>query len=106
MNINYSRPKAILILTMLSMMGLFASDIYLPAMLQMSLHFNTAQSNIQLTVGIYLFGLAIFQLIYGPLSDQLGRKKIIIFGIILYSIGSIGCALSFSIYMLIGFRLL
>ena len=84
MNISYSRTKAIIILTMLSMMGLLASDIYLPAMNDMMVRFSTSEANIQLTISAYLMGLAIFQLIYGPLSDQIGRKRIVACGIILY----------------------
>lgn len=104
MNIKYSKFKAIMILTMLSMMGLLASDIYLPAMKKMMFHFNTTEANIQLTIGVYLLGLAIFQLIYGPLSDQIGRKKIVFLGILLYMAGSIGCGFSYNIYELVGFR--
>lgn len=89
---------------MLSMMGLLASDIYLPAVSKMKLFFHTTEANIQLTIGVYLLGLSLFQLIYGPLSDQIGRKKIIIFGIVLYIVGSIGCSLSPNIYTLIAFR--
>lgn len=104
MNIRYSKIKTIIILTMLSMMGLLASDIYLPAVSKMKLFFHTTEANIQLTIGVYLLGLSLFQLIYGPLSDQIGRKKIIIFGIVLYIVGSIGCSLSPNIYTLIAFR--
>lgn len=104
MNISYSKTKAIVILTMLSMMGLLASDIYLPAMNKMMSDFSTSEANIQLTIGCYLFGLAIFQLIYGPLSDQIGRKQIVVYGVVLYIIGSIGCGFSNNLSELIIFR--
>lgn len=104
MKTNYSKLKVIIILTMLSMMGLLASDIYLPAMDTMMLHFQTSEVNIQITIGIYLLGLAIFQLIYGPLADQIGRRPIIIFGIIFYILGSLGCSVSPSMHTLIIFR--
>lgn len=106
MNINYNKAKAIIILTMLSMMGLLASDIYLPAMPTMVSYFQVNSATLQQTIGIYLFGLSVFQLIYGPLSDQVGRKKIIVLGVLFYILGSIGCSLSNNIYMLLVFRLL
>lgn len=105
-NIQYSKFKAISILTMLSMMGLLASDIYLPAMPSMSSYFQVSSVRLQQTIGIFLFGLAVFQLIYGPLSDQIGRKKIIITGVCFYIIGSLGSAFAHSIYILLFFRLI
>ncbi|RTK98261.1 MAG: Bcr/CflA family efflux MFS transporter [Proteobacteria bacterium] len=105
-NIQYSKFKAISILTMLSMMGLLASDIYLPAMPSMSSYFQVNSVRLQQTIGIFLFGLAVFQLIYGPLSDQIGRKKIIITGVCFYIIGSLGSAFAHSIYILLFFRLI
>lgn len=104
MTINYSKTKTIAILTMLSMMGLLASDIYLPAMHKMMIHFDTSEANIQLTISIYLLGLSIFQLIYGPLSDQIGRKNIIVCGVVFYIAGSIGCSFAHNLYELLFFR--
>ena len=106
MNIKYNKTKVLVILTMLSMMGLLASDIYLPAMPTMVNYFHVNSAKLQQTIGIFLLGLSFFQLVYGPLSDQIGRKKIILFGVLLYVLGSFGCAVSTNIYLLLFFRLI
>ncbi len=82
----------IVILTMMSMMGLLASDIYIPGLDVLTRDLNASPQNIQLTIGVYLSGLAVFQLFYGPLSDRFGRKPVILIGFAIYIIGSIAAA--------------
>ncbi len=72
----------------------FASDIYLPSFPALAKAFNTNQTNIQLSLTIYLLGFSLFQLLWGPLSDRFGRRKNIILGISICVIGSIFCAVS------------
>ncbi|WP_321345602.1 multidrug effflux MFS transporter [uncultured Draconibacterium sp.] len=68
-----------------------STDIYLPAMPQMQLDL---QGDIELTVTGFLIGFAIAQIIWGPISDRYGRKMPLVIGLILFIIGSVGCALS------------
>lgn len=88
------RLSFILTVAVLSAFGLIASDVYLPAMPSMSVEFGVADWQMPQTVSIYLFALAIAQLAYGPLSDRHGRKPLLLFGIALYVVGSLGCATS------------
>ncbi len=64
----------------LSMLGYLATDMYLPAFETMRSDFDTSQSLIGLSLSIFLLGMALGQLIYGPLSDRIGRIKVLMGG--------------------------
>ncbi len=72
----------------LSMGGLISSDIFLPALDKMGNYYNVSESNVQSSIAIFLFSIAISQLIYGPLSDCLGRKNTLIIGMIIWLIST------------------
>ena len=78
-----------------------STDIYLPAMPQMA---QELKGNVELTVTGFLAGFALAQLIWGPMSDRIGRKIPLFIGMILFVIGSIGCALSQSIEQIVFWR--
>ena len=82
------------------------TDLYLPALPIMPHELNTNASLIQMTIGIMTFGIAIGQLIGGPLSDSFGRKKPLIIGNILCVIASILCAIAPNIEILLVARFL
>ncbi|MDR5859940.1 multidrug effflux MFS transporter [Halomonas eurihalina] len=88
------RLSFVLTVAMLSAFGLIASDVYLPAMPSMTIEFGVADWQMPQTVSIYLLALATAQLSYGPLSDRYGRKPLLLAGIALYMVGSLGCAAS------------
>lgn len=106
---NTIKPKALpttglaflLILSALMAFTSLSTDIYLPAMPSME---KELQGDIELTITSFLIGFAIAQLIWGPMSDQIGRKRPLFIGMILFSIGSIGCALSTSIEQIVFWR--
>ena len=91
--------------TTLSIIGLFASDMYLPALANIQDHFSAEASMVGLSLSVYMAGFTIAQLIYGSLSDQVGRKKPLIIGIILFLLGTIGCVYSETITQFLAFRL-
>jgi MFS transporter, DHA1 family, multidrug resistance protein len=94
----------IVVLGMLSMLMPLSIDMYLPSMPTIARSYHVADGYVQLTISIYLFGFAIGQLIYGPLSDSFGRKKIMIIGLILFIIAAALCGLSPNINQLIAMR--
>ena len=79
-----------------------STDIYLPAMPQMA---RELQGNVELTITGFLAGFALAQLIWGPISDRIGRRKPLFIGMILYVIGSIGCALSQTLEQVVFWRI-
>ena len=88
------------------MAGIIASDIYLPALPSMAHFFGVSSIAAQRTLSIYLLGLALFQLIYGPLTDRFGRKPILYVGTVIFVLASIMCAAASSLNALILARFL
>lgn len=78
-----------------------ATDLYLPALPIMPSELNTSASNIQMTIGVMTFGVALGQLFGGPISDTMGRKLPLITGNLLCVISSIICAYAPSIEILL-----
>jgi DHA1 family bicyclomycin/chloramphenicol resistance-like MFS transporter len=91
-------------LGLLSAIGPFAIDMYLPALpdIGSSLHANT--SSVQMSLTVFFIALSLGQSVYGPLSDMIGRKVPLYLGLGLFSLGSVGCALAQNIEVLIAFR--
>lgn len=103
----HSRPffMFILILGSLTAVGPLSIDMYLPAFPAMAESLGVAQGRIELSLAAFFAGLSIGQLIYGPVSDRFGRKKPLYFGLALYTLASVACALAASSDQLILFRL-
>ncbi|OOE87584.1 purine nucleoside transporter PunC [Salinivibrio sharmensis] len=89
----------------LSMLGFLATDMYLPAFEAMRLDLATSPANIGLTLSIFLLGMACGQLVYGPLSDRIGRKPALLIGLSLYLVATVVCIFANNIYLLLGARL-
>lgn len=89
--ITQRRGLFLILLTSMSMAGLVGSDLYLPALPEMGNSFAKGAEAMQFTLGIYLFGLSIGQLILGPLTDRYGRRHLLILGMIIYCLGSLSC---------------
>jgi DHA1 family bicyclomycin/chloramphenicol resistance-like MFS transporter len=93
-----------LVLGLVSAIGPFAIDMYLPALPTIGRSLGASLAEVQLSLSAFIVASSISQLFYGPLSDIIGRKTPIYFGLVLFGLGSIGCALSPNIGVLIGFR--
>ncbi|MGK4476248.1 Bcr/CflA family multidrug efflux MFS transporter [Aeromonas molluscorum] len=83
-----------------------AVDMYLPAIPNIAHDLGTSIDGAQLTISAFLGGFAIGQLFYGPLADSFGRKPVILAGLVMFSIASVGCALADSLPELLAFRML
>ena len=101
-----SRLRFYLVLASLTTLGPFSLDMYLPGLPALASELRSTESTSQLTLTACLFGLALGQLVAGPISDITGRRLPLMVGIVTYTIASIFCAVAPSIYSLIGFRLL
>ena len=91
----------VVFLGMLTAITPLATDLYLPALPIMPGELNTTASNIQMTIGIMTFGVAVGQLFGGPISDTMGRKLPLIVGNLLCVISGIICAFAPSIEILL-----
>lgn len=96
----------ILILGSLSTISPFSIDMYLPGFPAIAKEFNISISQVQFSLTAYLIGIAIGQLLYGPLLDRFGRKKPLYIGLFIYIISSVGCAYSYSMESLVLMRFL
>ncbi|WP_198551649.1 purine nucleoside transporter PunC [Moritella sp. Urea-trap-13] len=81
----------------LSMLGFLATDMYLPAFETIRSEFGTTQTLISLSLSIFLLGMALGQLVYGPLSDRIGRKKMLFVGMTIFVISTAVISVSNSI---------
>lgn len=74
----------------LSMLGFLATDMYLPAFSAMQTSLMTSPGMISASLSIFLGGFAIGQLLWGPLSDRIGRKPVLLLGLMLFAVGCLG----------------
>ena len=83
-----------MLLALFTALGPLSIDMYLPALPQMADHFAVSTTQISNTLPAYFLGLAIGQLVYGPISDRIGRKKPLYFGMTLYALASLACVIA------------
>jgi MFS transporter, DHA1 family, multidrug resistance protein len=95
-----------LILGLLSAIGPFAIDMYLPALPSIGHDLGAPDNLVQMSLLAFFIPFAVFQLLYGPLADMYGRKAPLYLGIGLFAVASIGCAVASNIETLIAFRFL
>lgn len=92
------------VLGLLSAIGPFAIDMYLPALPTITADLGASTAATQMTLMVFFVAFGVCQIVYGPLSDMVGRKPPLYFGIVVFALGSIGCSLAPSINWLIFFR--
>ena len=93
-----------IVLGLLAAVGPFAIDMYLPALPTIAYDLKTTTAAAQMTLMSFFIGFGLSQLVYGPASDMAGRKAPLYFGLGLFVVGAIGCALSPTVEWLILFR--
>ncbi|WP_119344636.1 MFS transporter [Facilibium subflavum] len=81
--------KILFLVIVLTAAGQMTNTIYVPALTQMAHEFSVSAGRMQAVIACYLFPYGLLQFLYGPLSDQVGRKPMILIGIILFIAGSI-----------------
>jgi len=97
--------KFVLVLGGLTAFGPLSIDMYLPALPRMAADLHAPDSTVQLTLGAFIAGLAVGQLVLGPLSDAFGRRRPLIAGLVVYVVGSVLCAVSPDALLLVAARL-
>ena len=89
------------LLTALVALGPISTDLYLPSLPSLARYFAVGVDDIQLTLSVFLIGLATAQLVYGPLSDRFGRRPVLLVGLVIYVAASFACMLSPSVPVLV-----
>lgn len=99
-----SYARNAIVLGLLSAVGPFAIDMYLPALPSIAADLKASTAATQMTLMAFFMAFGVCQLIYGPLSDVVGRKPPLYAGLTLFIVGSIGCAFAPSVEWLIAAR--
>lgn len=100
------RPRAPLwLLASVTFSGTLAMHIFVPALPLAATDLAASPGAMQLTISVYILGLAIGQLLYGPLSDRFGRRPVLLIGLLLYSVAGLVSALAPDVRILVVARL-
>jgi len=94
------------LLALLTAVGPLSMDLYLPSMPHIARLLDVPIAQVQLTISSYLLGYAVGQIVYGPVSDRVGRKPVLYAALIIYCAASLACSAAYSIETLIVGRFL
>lgn len=92
------------LLACLGMVGPFSIDTYLPAFSGIAQALNATPVEMQQTLSSYLLGFAVMNLFHGALSDSFGRRPVVLWGMVVFTLASLGCALAGTIGQLVFWR--
>lgn len=101
-----SLRRSVLVLGSLSVFGPLSMDLYLPSLPELASHLDTTDALAQATMSACMIGLGLGQLVAGPLSDRIGRKRPLLVGVALFALLSLACALAPTIEVLLVVRFL
>ncbi|WP_029008201.1 chloramphenicol/florfenicol efflux MFS transporter FloR [Azospirillum halopraeferens] len=102
----YTLPSALLLMAPFDILASLAMDIYLPVVPAMPGILNTTPSVIQLTLSLYMVMLGVGQVVFGPISDRIGRRPVLLAGGAVFLVASLGAAWSSTAAAFVAFRLL
>lgn len=92
------------VLALFTAVGPLSTDMYLPALPAMARDLGASVAEAQLTLSVFLVGFAAGQFVYGPVSDKVGRRPVLLAGLGLFALAGVACALAQSIEALIAAR--
>jgi DHA1 family bicyclomycin/chloramphenicol resistance-like MFS transporter len=99
-----NQMRLMIILSALMSFASVSTDMYLPALPTIGRALHTTSAGIELTFSAFLVGFSLGQLLWGPISDRHGRRVPIALGLVLFSIGSVGCAMSTTVTQMMCWR--
>jgi DHA1 family bicyclomycin/chloramphenicol resistance-like MFS transporter len=86
--------------------GIFATNMYVPSLPAIAIDFAASEQVVQLTLTVFLVVFAVFQLVYGPLADRYGRKRVMLAGLAIFLFANVLAATAQSIEWLLFARVL
>ncbi|MCL3883683.1 multidrug effflux MFS transporter [Marivita sp. GX14005] len=100
-----STPPHIVTLILLSGLSALVMNIFLPSLPNMTAYFQTEYWIMQLSIAVYLGVNAVLQILIGPISDKLGRRPVILWGIGAFCVATLGCIFAPNIWLFLTFRM-
>jgi DHA1 family bicyclomycin/chloramphenicol resistance-like MFS transporter len=100
-----ARRAPLWLLALITFSGTLAMHIFVPALPLAATDLGASAGSLQLTISFYIVGLAVGQLVYGPLSDRYGRRPVLMIGLALYTVAGLAAALAPDVHGLIAARL-
>ncbi|MBS0387769.1 MAG: multidrug effflux MFS transporter [Proteobacteria bacterium] len=97
-------PRVALVLALLATLGPYTIDAFFPSMRAMAVEFGISYFQVQQTLTVYLVPYACMSLLHGSLADAIGRRRVMLTGLLFYALASAGCALAPSFGALLCFR--
>ncbi|RZT16459.1 MFS transporter [Fictibacillus sp. BK138] len=98
------RTLLVYLVAFAAFLGPFSQTIYVPLIPEVTKELHTSSFLVNFSISIYTIFLALMQMVYGPLTDSIGRRKVMLAGLFIYLVATIGCFLSGSIESLLVFR--
>lgn len=98
-------PPHILTLVLLASISALTMNIFLPSLPGMTAYFQTDYRVMQLSVAVYLGANAVLQILVGPLSDKIGRRPVILWGMVLFLLATLGCLMAPTVEVFLLFRM-
>ena len=98
-------PPHIITLILLAGVAGLAMNVFLPSLPNMALHFETEYWVLQMSVAAYFAMNAVLQILIGPVSDNLGRRPVVLWGLLLFTVASIGCIYAANATVFLMFRM-
>ena len=94
-------PAITALIVALTALGQISTSIYLPSLPTLAMTFGSGPAALNLTLSGFLLGFAVFQMVYGPLSDHMGRRPVLLAGLVFYIAATLACALAVGVRGLI-----
>lgn len=98
------RTLLVYLVAFAAFLGPFSQTIYVPLIPEVTKELHTSSFLVNFSISIYTIFLALMQMVYGPLTDSIGRRKVMLAGLLIYLAATVGCFLSGSIESLLVFR--
>ena len=106
MRYSATSPPRIFTLVLLTALSVLSLNMFVPSLSNMAEDFHTDYALVNLSIAGYLAITAVLQLIMGPLSDRYGRRPVLLTGLAIFALASLGCAQASNIWVFLGFRIL
>lgn len=102
--LNRTQPPHIMTLVLLSGLSVLGMNLFLPSLPNMAIYFQTDYATMQFSVALFLVASGMMQVLFGPIADKVGRRPVILWGMFLFLLATLGCIYAPTAEIFLGFR--